>query len=68
MSEPKTDPITEALNELNAELEENRKQSERLKAMSEQIHSEVEQNKKDRVRIEKALDAVYFQITQSKLS
>lgn len=62
------DPITEALNEANAELEENRIQSERLRKISDQIHKEIEDNKEDRVKIEKKLDALYFQVQQRNLS
>lgn len=63
-----TDAITEAVNEANIELEENRKAFERLKELSNQIHKEVEQNKEQRILIEKRLDALYFQIQQKNLS
>jgi hypothetical protein len=62
------DPITEALDEANKELEENRLQSERLKKLSEGINQEIEDNKSQRVNIEKKLDQIYFQIRQKNLS
>jgi predicted nucleic acid-binding Zn-ribbon protein len=62
------DPITEALDEANKELEENRLQSERLKKLSEGISQEIEDNKAQRANIERKLDQIYFQIRQKNLS
>ena len=63
-----TDPLTAAVNDANIELEENRKQFERLKELSNQIYKEVEQNKEERIAIEKKLDNLYFQVQQRNLS
>lgn len=61
-----TNETTGKLNNLNAALEENRKQSERLKILSDQIYKEVEDNKAERLEIEKNLDIVYSIIQQQK--
>ncbi len=60
--------LKETIEQLNEALEENRKGSERLKGLSNQVFKEVEENKADRIEIEKKLDQCYFQVQQKNLS